>query len=121
MFPIGSTDRARILDRAGASYAGGRLHRRAAVRLFLEDDTMNTYRVKISDRKNTRTISAPDPHAAIAAAVGSRFYSAWVDSWREDGSSAAYDVTMRAGRTLRGSTPVYQARAVVTLAIGAAP
>jgi hypothetical protein len=30
---------------------------------------------------------------------------------------AIYNVTMRAGRTLRGSTPVYQARAIVTLAI----
>ena len=79
---------------------------------------MKTYRVKISDRKNTRTISAPDPRAAIATAAGGRFYSAWVDSWREDGSSAAYNVTMRAGRTLRGSTPVYQVRAIVTLAVG---
>lgn len=81
---------------------------------------MTTYRVKLSDRKNTRTISAPDPRAAIAAAAGGRFYSAWIDSWREDGSSAAYNVTMRAGRTLRGSTPVYQVRAVVTLAVGGA-
>jgi len=78
---------------------------------------MNIYRVKINDRKNTRTIWAPDPRAAIAAAVGARFYSAHVDSWREDGSSAAYHVTMRAGRTIRGSTPVYQARAIVTLAM----
>ena len=78
---------------------------------------MNIYRVKINDRKNTRTIWAPDPRAAIASAVGARFYSAYVDNWREDGSSAAYNVTMRAGRTLRGSTPVYQARAIVTLAI----
>ena len=78
---------------------------------------MNIYRVKINDRKNTRTIWAPDPRAAIAAAVGARFYSAYVDSWREDGFSAAYNVTMRAGRTIRGSTPIYQARAIVTLAI----
>lgn len=76
---------------------------------------MNAYRVKLNDRKNTRTIWAPDPRAAIAAAVGTRFYSAHVDNWR--GGVAAYNVTMRAGRTLRGSTPVYQARAIVTLAI----
>jgi hypothetical protein len=73
---------------------------------------MNTYQIKMSDRKNTRTIRAPDPRAAIAAAVGGRFYSAWIDSWREDGSLATYNVTMRTIRALRGSTPVYQARAI---------
>ncbi len=87
-------------------------------RRYRERDDMNAYRVKISDRKNTRTIWAPDPRAAIAAAVGGRFYSARIDNWREDGSLAIYDVTMRAGRTLRGATPVYQARAIVTLASG---
>ena len=87
-------------------------------RRYRERDDMNAYRVKISDRKNTRTIWAPDPRAAIAAAVGGRFCSARIDSWRDDVSSATYSVTMRAGRTLRGSTPVYQARAIVTLASG---
>jgi len=76
---------------------------------------MNIYRVKINDRKNTRTIWAPDPRAAIAAAVGARFYSARVDNWR--GDVTTHRVTMRAGRTIRGSTPIYQARAIVTLAI----
>lgn len=80
---------------------------------------MNIYRVKISDRKNTRTVRAPDPRAAIEAAVGARYYSACIESWCDDGSHATYDVTMSAGRSVDGSTPVYGARALVTLAMEA--
>ena len=78
---------------------------------------MTAYRIELSDRQRARTVNANDAKEAIAAACGSRFYSARhdSDSVRRDGSIeySRYEVNVQTGPAKGGSTPVSRAWATV--------
>jgi hypothetical protein len=72
-------------------------------------DEMNKYKIKRSDCKPARVISAESPGQAVRLAAGEDFYSGRLVSWREDGSAGTWRVNLRAGKKDKtGGQPVVE-------------
>ena len=67
------------------------------------------YKIKRSDCKPSRTVDADTAFDAVRLAAGASFYSARLDSWRENGSSGTWRVTLCSGKKDRtGGQPVVE-------------
>lgn len=76
---------------------------------------MYVYKIKRSDRTRARIVRAEFVEAAVRLAAGKLFYSARLDSWREDGSSGTWRVTLCAGKKDKtGGQPVVERTFFVT-------
>jgi hypothetical protein len=77
------------------------------------------YTVEFTDRKKVFHVSAIDPHEAVTKAAGQRLYSASQQSRDVNQSGLpiawVFHCNIRDGATVRGSTPVRNARAYVSI------
>lgn len=75
------------------------------------------FSVAFTDRKRVFNVAARDHREAVEKAAGQRLYSTALDHRQEDRHGNiekwVYRCNIRAGRTIRGSTPVSEVRAYV--------
>lgn len=78
---------------------------------------MKLFSVAFTDRKKLFNVVAVDHREAVKKAAGQRLYSAAYDYRQEDSQGNVekwiYRCNIKAGKTIRGSTPVSEVRAYV--------